>query len=220
MFTGIIQGVATIQALTQLSGLSRLTLKFPPGFTRGLNIGASVSVDGVCLTVTAMRQGNSVDFDVMAQSLSVTSLGGLRQGDRVNVERSAKTGAEIGGHPLSGHVDFSARVSAIRTPPNNHVMRFDVVSPWMRYLFAKGFIAVNGASLTLAQVHRADDGAGWFEVWLIPETLRMTTFAAKPVGSLVNVEVDRQVQVVVDTIHDAMKSVAASVSKVPKKRKR
>ena len=125
----------------------------------------------------------------------------LREGGRVNVERAAKEGAEIGGHPLSGHVDVLATVAAVRQPENNHVLRIAVPPRWMRYVFAKGYIAVNGASLTVAEADRA---AGWFEVWLIPETLRMTTFGEKAVGAALNIEIERATQVFVDTVRDAL----------------
>lgn len=206
MFTGIVQGVATVATLADKPGLRTFKLAFPPGFTDELSVGASVSVDGVCLTVTNLKERDTAEFDVMLQSLSLTTLAGVRTGHRVNVERAAREGAEVGGHPLSGHIDFSASIASMRTPQNNHVLRIEVAAPWMRYLFAKGYVAVNGASLTLAQIHRGSDGSGWFEVWLIPETLRMTTFAEKKVGAEVNVEVDRQTQIIVNTIRDAINS--------------
>jgi riboflavin synthase len=208
MFTGIVQGMATVSALQDRPGLRSFTLVFPPGFGAGLAIGASVSVDGVCLTATRLHgEGDhctAADVDVMLQSLSLTSLAGLKEGSRVNVERAAKDGAEIGGHPLSGHVDFMARIAEIRRPENNCVMRFEVAAPWMRYVFAKGYIAVNGCSLTVAEAQRERDGSGWFEVWLIPETRRMTTFGEKDVGALLNIEIERSTQVFVDTVRDAI----------------
>jgi riboflavin synthase len=204
MFTGIVQGVAHIEQLTDRSGLRSFRLAFPPGFGAGLAIGASVAVDGVCLTVTALHGNAAADFDVMQQSLALTTLGGLTIGSRVNVERAAKDGAEIGGHPLSGHVDFTAHVTDIRRPENNCVLRLAVPAPWMRYVFAKGYVAVNGASLTVAEAQRDPRGSGWFEVWLIPETLRMTTFGEKRAGDLLNVEIERSTQVMVDTVRDAV----------------
>ena len=201
MFTGIVQGVATVAAITDRPGLRSFTLQFPPGFCAGLEIGASVACDGVCLTVTALSGPEQADFDVMQQSLALTTLGDLKAGSRINVERAAKDGAEIGGHPLSGHIDFTATVAAIRRPENNHVIRIQVPEPWMRYVFAKGYIAINGASLTVAE---ADRKAGWFEVWLIPETLRMTTFGDKDVGARLNIEIERQTQVFVDTVREAV----------------
>jgi riboflavin synthase len=204
MFTGIVQGVAHVQAIEAREGLHTLHLKFPPGFDADLAIGASVSCDGVCLTVTERPAADVASFDVMAQTLKLTTLGGLQVGSGLNVERAAKEGVEIGGHPLSGHVDVSARIAEIRTPDNNRVIRFALPAPWMRYVFAKGYIAVNGCSLTVAEAHRERDGSGWFEVWLIPETLRMTTFGEKGVGDAVHIEIERSTQVVVDTVRDAL----------------
>ena len=122
MFTGIVQGVAGVAQLSERSGLRSLRLDLPQGFGDGLAVGASVSVDGTCLTVTALAGAAGADFDVMQQTLSLTTLGAMAVGSRVNVERAAKDGAEIGGHPLSGHVDFRARLAAVRQPENNHVM--------------------------------------------------------------------------------------------------
>ncbi len=204
MFTGIVQGIASVHRITDKEGLRSFTLEFPKGFCEGLEIGASVACDGVCLTVTELRGDTQADFDVMQQSLNLTTLGQLGEGGHLNVERAAKEGAEIGGHPLSGHVDFMASIAEIRQPANNHVLRIAVPAPWMRYIFAKGYVAVNGASLTVAEAHREADGSGWFEVWLIPETLRMTTFGEKGVGAPVHIEIERQTQVLVDTIRDAV----------------
>ena len=204
MFTGIVQGVARIAALREAAGLRSLRLEFAPGFTDGLAVGASVAVDGVCLTVTALHGHDAADFDVMQQTLAVTTLGRLAAGSRVNVERAAKDGAEIGGHPLSGHIDFTARLTELRQPENNHVLRFAVPVPWMRYVFSKGYIAVAGASLTVAEAGRETGGAGWFEIWLIPETLRMTTFGDQRVGDSVNIEIERSTQIMVDTVREAV----------------
>lgn len=203
MFTGIVQGVANVASVSDRSGLRTLRLVFPSGFDAGLQVGASVSVDGTCLTVTALQPG-AAEFDVMQQTLNLTTLGTLGEASRVNVERAATQDAEVGGHVLSGHVDVQATLVALRTPENNRVLRFALPAPWMRYVFAKGYIAVNGASLTVAEARREADGSGWFEVWLIPETLRITTFADKRVGDAFNVEIERQTQVIVDTVRDAV----------------
>lgn len=205
MFTGIVQGTARIAALSDRPGLRTFTLAFPAGFCLGLEVGASVACGGVCLTATAVRpEAEEADFDVMHQTLNVTALGHHRVGERLNVERAARDGAEIGGHPLSGHVDFQARVASVRRPQNNHVLRVDVPAPWMRYIFAKGYVAVDGASLTVAEAGREADGRGWFEVWLIPETLRLTTFAQRQAGDALHIEIDRQTQVIVDTVRAAV----------------
>jgi riboflavin synthase len=143
----------------------------------------------------------AADFDVMQQSLALTTLGRLAAGSEVNVERAARDGAEIGGHPLSGHVDGLGRITGIRRPQNNCVLRIELPQQLRRYVFAKGYIAVNGCSLTAAEVNRAE---GWFEVWLIPETLRLTTFGAKREGDAVNIEIERRTQVFVDTVREAI----------------
>jgi len=201
MFTGIVQGIARVDTLTDKPGLRSVRLRFPPGFAKGLEIGASVACDGVCLTVTALHGDDAADFDVMQQSLALTTLGGLHEGSWLNVERAARDGAEIGGHPLSGHIDVTGTLVSVRQPENNHVLRIGLPPRWMRYVFAKGYIALNGASLTVAEVDRP---AGWFEVWLIPETLRMTTFAAKLPGDPINIEIERSTQVFVDTVREAL----------------
>lgn len=196
MFTGIVQGVATIQKIVDQTGLRSIRLGFPPGFDQHLAIGASVATDGVCLTVTKLFE-NAAEFDIMQQTLSITTLGTYVENASVNVERAAKEGAEIGGHQLSGHVDFVAHLAQIRHSENNVVLRIAVPQAWMRYIFAKGYIAINGASLTIAEANREEN---WFEVWLIPETLRMTVFGQKQVGDALNIEIERQTQVVVDTV--------------------
>ena len=201
MFTGIVQAVARISAIRDQQGLRTFTVDFPEGFCQDLAIGASVSHDGVCLTVTELIGSHQATFDVMQQSLNITTLGGLQVGSCVNVERAAKDGAEIGGHPLSGHVDFTGTLAAVRTFDNNYVMRVAMPEAFRRYVFAKGYIAINGASLTVAEVNRQE---GWFEVWLIPETLRMTVFGSKQAGEGLNIEIERSTQVVVDTVREAV----------------
>lgn len=197
MFTGIVQGTAAVQALEDRPGLRQLTLALPPGLDQGLALGASLACDGVCLTVTERPGPDLARFDVMQQTLNLTTLGTLIPGALVNVERAATAGAEVGGHVLSGHVDCTATVLGLREPPHNRVLRIGVPASHRRYLFAKGYVALNGASLTIAE---ADMSAGWFEVWLIPETLRITTFGAKAVGDRLNLEVERSTQVIVDTV--------------------
>ena len=201
MFTGIIQAVARISAIDDQPGLRTFTVAFPEGFCQDLAIGASVSHDGVCLTVTELVDDEHAKFDVMQQSLNITTLGQLQVHSPVNVERAAKDGAEIGGHPLSGHVDFTGTLAAIREFDNNYVMRVAVPEAFRKYVFAKGYIAINGASLTVAEVNRQE---GWFEVWLIPETRRMTVFESKREGDGLNIEIERGTQVVVDTVREAV----------------
>ena len=200
MFKGIVQAVATLDAIEDRTGLRSFTIEFPAGFCEGLAIGASVAVDGVCLTVTRIASPTRACFDVMQQSLAITTLAGYGAGQPVNVERAARDGAEIGGHPLSGHIDCTARLAQRRVLENNLVWRIGMPASHMRYVFAKGYIAVNGASLTIAECDRA---AGWFEVWLIPETRRATVFEGKREGDALNIEVERNTVVMVDTVREA-----------------
>ena len=190
-----------IANIADREGLRTFTLQFPEGFCQDLAIGASVSTDGVCLTVTEILDANQATFDVMLQSLAITTLGSYQEGDRANVERAAKDGAEIGGHPLSGHVDFTSEVVMVKSSDTNRLMRFSIPEAFRKYVFAKGYIAINGASLTVSEVNRAE---GWFEVWLIPETRRMTVFEDKQVGDSVNIEIERSTQVVVDTVRETV----------------
>ncbi|MCY1216675.1 Riboflavin synthase [compost metagenome] len=201
MFTGIVQGVARIAAIEDSQDLRSFTIDFPPGFCDGLVTGASVSVDGVCLTATKLLSPTSIAFDVILQSLNVSTLGDYAVGDFINAERAAKDGAEIGGHPLSGHIDFSAYVISIQASESNRVLRVGIPPEFRRYIFAKGYIAINGASLTVSEVNRTE---GWFEVWLIPETRRMTVFEGKKVGDRLNIEIERGTQVVVDTVRESV----------------
>lgn len=211
MFTGIVQGMGTIASINDHDGLRTFEIEFPKGFCDGLEIGASVAIDGVCLTVTHIPNDTKASFDVMLQSLNITTLGLYDPGQRVNVERAAKDGAEIGGHPLSGHVDFCAEISRVTVLDGNKVIRFSVPPAFMRYIFPKGYIAVNGTSLTIAETSKIEH---WFEVWLIPETRRVTVFEEKREGDRVNIEIERGTQVVVDTIRDTVQETLGSLEPV------
>lgn len=201
MFTGIVQAVATIDKVVDHQGIRTFEIEFPSGFCQEVEIGASIAIDGVCLTVTKIINSTRLSFDVMLQSLNITTLSQFEEGASVNAERAAKDGAEIGGHPLSGHVDFTAQVLDVLEAEENYRIRIGVSKDWMRYIFPKGYIALNGASLTLADVNKKE---GWFDVWLIPETRRMTTFNDKLAGDAINIEIERGTQVVVDTVRDTL----------------
>lgn len=197
MFTGIVQGTGQIVSILDHDALRTFEIEFPAGFCADVAIGASIAIDGVCLTVTRILSPTRLEFDVMLQSLKITTLGDYKMGDRVNVERAARDGAEIGGHPLSGHVDFCATVEKVTAIEANKVIRFGVPGEFMRYIFPKGYIAINGTSLTISD---ADRRGNWFEVWLIPETRRVTTFEAKKEGDRLNIEIERSTQAMVDTV--------------------
>lgn len=194
MFTGIVQAAVPVVALIEHPQLVTLTLELPERLCAGLAIGSSIAVNGTCLTITGF-EGRLVHFDAMQETLRVTNLGGLRVGDRVNVERAARHGDEIGGHVLSGHVHALAEIIRIERPENNHEVVFRAPAALMKYLLPKGFVALNGCSLTIGRVE-----GDTFDVWLIPETLRATTYGELPVGALVNLEIDAQTQAIVDTV--------------------
>ena len=194
MFTGIVQGVAIIESVTAAPGLSTFVVRFPDGMLDGVSIGASVAINGTCLTVTR-QEGQNLYFDAMQETLGLTTLGDLKAGNRVNFERAARIGDEIGGHLLSGHIHTAASVVSVERPENNCTLTFEMPQAWARYLFPKGYIAINGASLTIGEVND-----NRFNVHLIPETLRATTFADLQVGDRVNIEVDSQTQTIVDTL--------------------
>jgi riboflavin synthase len=198
MFTGIVKGKARVESVTDLPNFRTISVELPPGQEQGIEIGASISVDGVCLTVVAFQE-RLVTFEIVGESLNRTTLGALRKGDNVNIERAARDGVEIGGHPLSGHIDCVGTVVAIERPENNLVMTFQVPSPFIRYIFSKGYIGLNGTSLTVTD---PDKKASTFQVWLIPETLRITSFSEKVVGDRINVEIERGTQVVVDAVRE------------------
>ena len=203
-------GVAKIAAIQTARACAPSHSNSRPASARPA-IGASVSVDGVCLTVTELLSPTAASFDVMQQSLNITTLGSYAQAGEVNVERAAKDGAEIGGHPLSGHVDFATTLLSVRHSDNNRVLRIGIPPAFRKYVFAKGYIAVNGASLTVAEVNRAE---GWFEVWLIPETRRATVFEQKQPGDALNVEIERATQVVVDTVRETVQETLGKLQPV------
>jgi riboflavin synthase len=208
MFHGIVMGLFPIAQIERRERLNRLTINLSDELVKDLVRGASVAVDGVCLTVSDL-QGTNVSFDVMGESLDCTALKYLNEGDQVNIERSARPNDEIGGHLVSGHVDGLARITGIETPPNNYIITLSVADNLIKYIFRKGFISINGASLTIAEVNRDDHS---FRIWLIPETLRLTTFPLKKVNDFVNVEVERNTQVIVDTVVDFLEKHLSSTN--------
>lgn len=196
MYTGIVQGLGRIAALTPtVSGL-HLELRIPHALLHDLQIGASVSVDGVCLSVVTIDD-DLISFDAINATLERTNLGDRRVGDVVNIERSARQGDENGGHAMYGHVADTARISSIQLEgPRAHI-ELHVRAPWSRYLFPRGFLSINGCSLTLAE---ADADLGYCRVNLIPETIRVTGLFQYKVGDRLNIEIESQTQVLVDVI--------------------
>jgi riboflavin synthase len=172
--------------------MMHVSISVPEEIVEGLKTGASVAVNGVCLTVVSI-EGDHITFDVMQETIDLTTLGSLKTGDQVNVERSLKVGDEVGGHLVSGHVHGTARILDITKTENNVTITLEPPAELSKYIFPKGFIALNGVSLTVISTSP-------LSVSLIPETLERTTFGSAQVGDLVNVEIDQQTRTIVDTI--------------------
>ena len=195
MFTGIVQGIAPIHSVIEKTNIKTHVIKMPQELLTDLEIGASVAHNGVCLTVTKIDK-DLVSFDLMRETLRVTNLGSLREGDYVNIERAMRMGTEIGGHILSGHIYCTAKVAQIIPSENNLQICFELPqTDVMKYILHKGFIAVDGISLTVGEVKGRQ-----FSVNLIPETLQRTLIGQRRVGDLVNIEIDPQTQAVVDAV--------------------
>ncbi|MEE2786099.1 MAG: riboflavin synthase subunit alpha [Myxococcota bacterium] len=198
MFTGIVQGTGQVAHAQTIDGILRLRLATPAGFTAKLERGASISVNGVCLTAVEF-DNDGVTFDVIDESLRLTNLGQLNIGSAVNLERAARFGDEIGGHVLSGHIHSVATVVGIESTQANVAMQLAMAETWMPYIISKGYIAINGCSLTIGQVTGEH-----FWLHLIPETLEVTNLNVCQPGDLLNVEIDHQTMVIVQTIERVM----------------
>jgi riboflavin synthase len=186
LFTGIIEEVGEVADLESRGDSAVLTLT-ATRVAEDLVHGASIAVNGVCLTVTGWTAGvpSRIDFDVMGETLKRSALGDLQPGTRVNLERAARVDGRLDGHIVQGHVDGTGVVVS-RTPGDAwETVRFGLPAELARYVAEKGSIAVDGVSLTVSGI-----GSDWFEVGLIPETLRATTLGAKQPGDAVNLEVD------------------------------
>lgn len=203
MFTGIVQGMARLEHLESKTNLSTFGINLPAAAREGLQVGASVAMNGVCLTVVRWDD-QAVYFDAMIETLRLTNLGALQQGDVVNFERAARFQDEIGGHLMSGHIIDQVELTA-RQELDAENLRLEFTAPeqFMKYIFAKGYIGLNGCSLTVGEVE-----ANKFSVYLIPETRRATTFGTMPEGAQVNLEIDPQTQVIVDTVERIMNARA------------
>jgi len=195
MFTGIVQALCRVVRVVDEPALRRIVVELGE-LTQGVALGASVAINGTCLTVTAV-DGTTVSFDVIRETLSLTNLGDLETGARVNVERSFRVGDEVGGHILSGHVSGVAELVSIDQGENERNLHFSVPPGLMKYLLHKGYAALDGASLTLAAV---DARRYRITVCLIPETIARTTLGSIEPGARVNLEVDSQTQAIVETV--------------------
>jgi riboflavin synthase len=186
MFTGIVEELGEVAGIEHRGDAARLTIRGSVPDTRP---GESIAVNGVCLTVADMLDG-TFTADVMGETLNRSGLGALTPGVPVNLERSVRLADRLGGHLVQGHVDaIAVIVSRTRTAHWDQV-RIQLPGRISRYVVEKGSIAVDGISLTVSAVSPGAEPDGWFEVCLIPETLRRTTLGSREPGEVVNLEVD------------------------------
>ncbi len=188
MFTGIIEELGEVLALDETADAAVITVRAPLAVSDARH-GDSISVQGVCLTVIG-QTADTFTADVMKQTLSMSTIGSLAPGDRVNLERAARVGDRLGGHIVQGHVDGTARVLSVTPGEAWSVLRFSLGDALAPLVVDKGSISVSGVSLTVSGLGDEADGSHWFEVSLIPETLAATTLGGLAVGDRVNLETD------------------------------
>ncbi len=199
MFTGIVQGTGTIISIDKKSTSSTLSIDLGQ-LSSHLSLGSSVSIDGVCMTVTSQKD-TIVFFDAIQETLSRTTLGQTVEGDIVNLERALKMGDELGGHLLSGHIMCTSSVVSRKNNGEGVDLEISVNDELKPYIMEKGYIAIDGISLTIGKVNK-----NTFNLHLIPETLERTTINSKIEGSLVNIEIDSITQAVVSTVASIMEN--------------
>ena len=200
MYTGIVQGLEKVVEIRKGDGFITIIVSDQQGFFADVFIGASVAVNGVCLTVTTIdREQQQIHFDISNVTLELTTLKSLKVGDEVNIERSAKVGAENGGHNLYGHIEGTAQVNQIERRGETLHIDLQIPAGNIKYFFLKGFIGLNGCSLT---VNRVDRVKSEISIDLIPETLRLTTWKSVQVGDEVNYEIDQMTRTLVDTLEN------------------
>lgn len=207
MFTGIVQGTARLIAVDDRPHFRTHVIEMPETMLEGLEVGASVAHNGCCLTVTKI-DGAKISFDLMKETLRITNLGDLAVNDTVNVERAARFNDEIGGHLMSGHVMSTAEIVKILTSENNRQIWFKMQDKdLMKYILYKGYIGIDGISLTVGEVTPTR-----FCVHLIPETLQRTTLGKRKLGGKVNIEIDSQTQAIVDTVERVLAARESAVA--------
>ena len=189
MFTGIVEELGTLESVERVGDSARLRIRGPL-VTSDAGHGDSISVNGVCLTVTEYTPGETFDADVMAETLDRTALAELAVGSAVNLERAMRADARFGGHIVQGHVDGTGRVLGREEHEHWQVMRISVPTDLERYVVEKGSITVSGTSLTVSAVSETGAAEPWLEVSLIPTTLDATVLGTLADGNAVNLEVD------------------------------
>jgi riboflavin synthase len=190
MFTGIISGMGRIEAIDATPETDSVILRISaPNQTQNLELGGSIAINGVCLTATSIS-GDILSLDVMGETLRHTTIGALAQGEEINLERCVQAGGRLDGHVVQGHVDGVGHLLEHESLGAWDRFRFSIPFELARYVAKKGSIAIDGISLTVTEVSEASEKEQWFEVGIIPTTLRETTLGQRVPGSAVNLEVD------------------------------
>ena len=197
MFTGIVQGLGVIQSIEEGDGIITFSVVCPD--TQDLIIGASVAIDGVCLTATSIN-GDLVTFDIIPETMERTTLGERSVDDNVNIERSLRYGDEVGGHLLSGHIIGRGLVTYSESVGEGAQLKIKAPPAIQKYIQTKGYIGIDGISLTLGEVVDNE-----FDLHIIPETLRLTTLGSKQAGDAVNIEIDSTTMMIVETVERLIK---------------
>ncbi|MEI4522071.1 riboflavin synthase subunit alpha [Pseudomonas sp. CCNWLW23] len=203
MYTGIVQAVCPLISVTVNPGHNQMTVNFTEELLDDLKIGASISVEGTCLSVTQI-QGTQVSFDAMTATLERTNIRYFQSGQLLNIERAMKINAEVGGHLMGGHIATTAVLTELSITDSCSFVKFCIPANWSKYVFPRGFIGVNGCSLTVADME-----GDMVTIYLIPETLRRTTFPFYKVGDFLNIEVEQQTLVLVDVVERTIKATLA-----------
>ena len=198
MFTGIVSGQGYIHKIKNNVDYASITIKAPAGFSKNLKRGASVAVNGVCLTA---KKGATdlLEFDVITETLEKTNFKLLSKGNKVNLERSMKADTEIGGHLVSGHIHGVGIIKSINDRGQTKDLRIQPPASLMEFLFYKGYVGLNGCSLTIGKVFKSS-----FNIHLIPETIKVTNFQKMKKGDLINIEIDQTTINTVETIKKIM----------------
>lgn len=198
MFTGIVSGKGYVHKIIKSKDYISLIIKAPKGFSKNLIKGASVSVNGVCLTV---KKGKTdiLEFDVIEETLQKTNLKNLSKSSKVNLERSMTAKTEIGGHLVSGHIHGTGEVLKVINRQATKDLQIKIPTSLREYFFYKGYVALNGCSLTIGKVLKTS-----FYIHLIPETVSVTTFKDIKQGDLINIEVEQATINTVETVKRVM----------------
>jgi riboflavin synthase len=183
MFTGIVEATGKLDALNK-TGVGGFRLEIEAPFSSELSPGASLAVNGCCLTVTEVIQ-SQLQFDVLGETLRRTNLGDLRPGDLVNLERPMAANGRFDGHLVQGHIDTTAAVLTLEEKGSDHRIEIELPSSFQRYVVFKGSVAVDGVSLTVAELHPSS-----FVLWIIPHTWEITNLHRLAPGVRVNLEFD------------------------------